>query len=234
MNRVLKKRAWLAGASLLAIILGAGDASAVVFQGPGGGGYIIPSTGWYDFTVAGAQGGGRLVGFGGDGALVGGELFLDAGMTLSGAGGYLMGNGSGGGGGGGTFVYGATGLLFAAGGGSGQQFIGAGNPGIGSGARPGGGSGYGYAGAGGLGVPVAYPFTGPAIGGMYLPGVPATSGSNGGYGAQACSARRREGLYVSRPRETGGPAAAVAAAIMAVEEAAGTPVAQPARAATRM
>jgi PEP-CTERM motif len=183
MNCNFKKRMWLAGASLLAIVLGSGDANAVVFFQVGGSDYVIPSTGLYDFTVAGAQGGH----FGGDGALVGGELFLDAGTTLNilvgGVGGYLQGNGSGGGGGGGSFVFG----LFAAGGGGGASFLGpAGGPGIGSGPRPGGGSGYGYNGAGGLGVPFEFPGTGPD----YVPGLPATSGSfpNGGQGATVCFA----------------------------------------------
>jgi PEP-CTERM motif-containing protein len=192
MNRILKKQAWLAGASLLAIVLGSGDANAVVFQPLGG--YIVPSTGWYDFRVAGAQGeddDGIPGPGGGAGALVGGELFLAAGTTLAivVGGNYgdqmLGGNGSGGGGGGGSFVFGAGSLLFAAGGGGGADFIGPpGGPGIGSGPRPGGGSGYGYNGAGGLGVPTNYPFSGPD----YLPGIPAQSGSfpNGGQGAQAC------------------------------------------------
>jgi hypothetical protein len=194
MNCNFKRRMWLAGASLLAIVLGSGDANAVVFQAVGGAEYIIPSTGLYDFTVAGAQGGG-FDSFpdsgGGDGALVGGELFLTAGTTLDifvgGEGGAAFfppfGNGSGGGGGGGTFVFG----LFAAGGGGGLGFLGpVGGPGIGSGPRPGGGSGYGYDGAGGLGVPPGFPGTGPD----YVPGLPATSGSfpNGGQGAQACFA----------------------------------------------
>src|SRR5258708_6871059 len=49
MNRILQKRMWLAGASLLAILLGSGDANAVVFGTPGGEEYVIPSTGYYDF-----------------------------------------------------------------------------------------------------------------------------------------------------------------------------------------
>ena len=83
MNRILKKQGWLAGASLLAIVLGSADANAVVFQLPGSFDYIVPSTGWYDFRVAGAQGGGpgdNLAG--GSGAVVGGELFLGAGNAL--------------------------------------------------------------------------------------------------------------------------------------------------------
>jgi hypothetical protein len=105
MNCIRQKRMWLAGASLLAIVLASGHANAVVFGTPGGG-YIIPSTGWYDFKVAGSPGGtdGSPVG-GGAGALVGGELFLTVGEDL----GFLVGgepvgiggNGSGGGGGGG-------------------------------------------------------------------------------------------------------------------------------------
>jgi PEP-CTERM motif-containing protein len=183
MNCNFKKRMWLAGASLLAIVLGSDAANAIVFQF-GGAAYTIPSTGLYDFSVAGAQGGH----FGGDGALVGGELFLDAGTTLNilvgGVGGYLQGNGSGGGGGGGSFVFGAGALLFAAGGGSGAAFLGGGSPGIGSGGHPAGPASYG--GAGGLGVPVGFPGTGPD----YVPGLPATSGSfpNGGQGATVCFA----------------------------------------------
>jgi hypothetical protein len=197
MNCDFKKRMWLAGASLLAIVLGSGDANAVIFQAVGGSEYIVPSTGWYDFTVAGAQGG-SLFGNGGDGALVGGDLLLKAGTTLGilvgGEGGYLMGNGSGGGGGGGSFVFGTGSLLFAAGGGSGAAFLGGGSPGIGSGPRPSGGSGYGYGGAGGLGVPFAYPGTAGPNG--YVPGLPATCGSfpNGGNGAQGCFAPASGGV----------------------------------------
>jgi hypothetical protein len=58
MNCILQKRMWLAGASLLAIVLGSGDANAVVFGGPDSVQYIIPSTGYYEFTVGGADGGG--------------------------------------------------------------------------------------------------------------------------------------------------------------------------------
>ena len=44
MKRNLRKQIWLSGASLLAIILGLGDANAVVFGSPEGFQYIIPST----------------------------------------------------------------------------------------------------------------------------------------------------------------------------------------------
>src|SRR5277367_6245879 len=121
MNCILQKRMWLAGASLLAIVLGSGDANAVVFGGPTGVDYVIPTTGHYDFRVAGAQGGasGRVGGFG---AIVGGELFLDAGDMLGlivGGGGYEGAGteGQGGSGGGGSFVFSGSGLLFVAGGG---------------------------------------------------------------------------------------------------------------------
>jgi hypothetical protein len=55
MTRFLHKRMWLAGASLLAILIGSGNADAVVFGGPQGVDYIIPATGYYDFKVAGAD-----------------------------------------------------------------------------------------------------------------------------------------------------------------------------------
>ena len=57
MTRFMHKRMWLAGASLLAILVGSGSANAIVFEDPQGVDYIIPTTGYYDFTVAGAQGG---------------------------------------------------------------------------------------------------------------------------------------------------------------------------------
>src|ERR1700722_7498144 len=90
-HRSILARSLMAGASLLAIVLGSGDENAVSFEPPGSHEYIIPSTGYYDFTVAGAQGGpvGRVGGFG---AIVGGELFFDAGDPLRlivGGGGYV-------------------------------------------------------------------------------------------------------------------------------------------------
>ena len=186
MKRILKRRVWLAGASLLAIVLGSGDANAVVFQVPGSFQYLVPSTGWYDLRVAGAQGGSDGSPDGGAaGALVGGQLFLAAGETLDivvggeEGGQTLGGNGSGGGG---SFVDPGS-LLSAAGGGGGAGFLGpSGSPGIGSGGHPAGPVSYG--GAGGAGIPLYYPFSG------YVPGLPAESGSfpNGGQGAQACFA----------------------------------------------
>jgi hypothetical protein len=188
MNCILRKRMWLAGASLLAILLGSADANAIVF-GPGEGDYIIPTTGLYDFRVAGGQGGGDSAtpfDSGGDGALVAGELFLTAGTTLdivAGEGSSGSGrNGSGYGGGGGSFVDPGS-LLFAAGGGGGAGFFhGPGSPGVGSSGGPGGPASYG--GGGGGGVPEDFP--GTYFGG----GLPATGGSfpYGGQGAQACFA----------------------------------------------
>jgi hypothetical protein len=185
MNCILQKRMWLAGASLLAIVLGSGDANAVVFGGPDSVQYIIPSTGYYDFKVAGADGGAGLEGRnpGGDGAVVGGALFFDAGdilgIIVGGAGGE--GFNYGGGGGGGSFVFSGDtsgGLLFAAGGGGGAlAFIVDGSPGIGYGGHPAGPASYG--GAGGFGIPVIPPPPGTP------PYQPAQSGSfpNGGAGA---------------------------------------------------
>jgi PEP-CTERM motif len=186
-HRSILARSLMAGASLLAIVLGSGDANAVVFGGPGGDGYIIPSTGYYDFRVAGAQGGpsGHV---GGLGAIVGGELFFDAGDTLRlivGGGGYvgIPIEGYAGSGGGGSFVFGGSGLLFAAGGGAGDNFGSAlGNPGIGTGPHPGGfGSSGSYGGGGGGGVPTV---RGP-LGNLPPPQQPAQAGSfpNGGAGA---------------------------------------------------
>ena len=116
---------------------------------------------------------------GGIGAVVGGELFFDAGQTLDivvggGGGGGFGGDGYAGGGGGGSFVFQGV-LLFAAGGGAG----GSNGPGIGGGGSPGGTASYG--GAGGSGVAVGTPFTGPAY-----DQTPAQAGSFPFGGAGAC------------------------------------------------
>jgi hypothetical protein len=187
MNCILQKRMWLAGVSLLAIVLGSGDANAVAFGNPGSDEYIIPSTGYYDFRAAGADGGGNGNGFGGIGAVVGGELFLDAGEALEfvvgGVGGSLISYG--GGGGGGSFVfrggsYLSGGLLFAAGGGGGSFFTGSGGgaPGIGHGGHPAGPASYG--GGGGSGTPFPSLFAGGP------PAEPAQPGSFPFGGAGAC------------------------------------------------
>jgi hypothetical protein len=182
MNCIRQKRMWLAGASLLAIVLGSGMAEAF------GGEYIIPSTGYYDFTVAGAQGGASSeFGAGGNGAVVGGELFFDAGDTLDivvgGPGGQGFGGngGYGGGGGGGSFVFGES-LLFAAAGGAGAFFDAGpgytGSPGIGHGGHPAGPASYG--GAGGIGVNFFDPDATPAQAGSFPYG---GAGARGNYGA---------------------------------------------------
>jgi PEP-CTERM motif/Glycine rich protein len=185
-KRMMKKRLWLAGASVLAIVLGSGAANAVVFDTPGFADYITPSTGWYDFRVAGAQGGGG----GGAGAVVGGDVFLAAGTFLGvrvggqGGDGCCVFDGAGGGGGGLSAIYGGSQpSLFIAGGGGGAGFDGyggSGGPGLSS-----GGTNYGSGGAGGLGV------IDPSVLANRYAGftaVPATAGSffnwNGGYGAK--------------------------------------------------
>jgi PEP-CTERM motif len=187
---MMKKRMWLAGASLLAIVVGSEAANAVVFGFTGSGAeYVIPSTGWYDFRVAGAQGGLSGVGNGYNGAVVGGELFLGAGTILGiTAGGQAeygssyrpLGEGTGGGGGGGTFVFNvvpkySAALLFAAGGGGGFAFDGGGGgPGIGS-----GGSSTGYQRGGGAARYTSPPrFVGPN--GPYY-----TPNANGFFGRRA-------------------------------------------------
>jgi len=232
MTRLLHKRMWLAGASLLAILIGSGNADAVVFGGPQGVDYIIPTTGYYDFTIAGADGGGyaRPTFRGGTGAVVGGELFLDAGTTLDlvvgGAGGSALNYG--GGGGGGSFVFDSQ-LLFAAGGGGGANFVlfgGGAGPGIGNSGHPagpasygGGGGGYGaqngsfpYGGIGGIGP--FFGFMGPSGGygagggaGYNLGGggggAPGGGVGAGGYSYVIDTAREPFGITGGNPAENG-------------------------------
>jgi hypothetical protein len=206
-DRSILTRALLAGASLLAIVLGSGDANAVAFRTPGIDQYVIPSTGYFDFRVAGADGG--AFPFGAAGAVVGGELFFDAGDTVdivvggSGGDGQCI-DGCGGSGGGGSFVfrgdsYLSGGLLFAAGGGGGANFGnggGSGAPGIGHGGGPGGPASYGGGGGSGVANPHSLPYPPPSQtyaqagsfpnGGAgtccYLEGAPA-GGFGGGGGA---------------------------------------------------
>jgi PEP-CTERM motif len=226
MNCNFKKRMWLAGASLLAIVLGSGDANAVVF-GTGGSEFVIPATGFYDFSVGGAQGsaGSGAGSGGGKGALVGGELFLDAGTALGiiagGLAGYEssyrpLGQGTGGGGGGGSFVFNVSRfpafLLFAAGGGGGNGFFGpVGSPGIGGG---GSSSGYNSGGGGGAGYTSPGRFVGPH-GPYYTPnpagyfGIRATAGADsgpvpGGRGQLLCGGAFAFGFSCRADGEDGG------------------------------
>jgi PEP-CTERM motif len=195
MNCNFKKRRRLASASLLAIVLGSGDANAVVFQAVGGSEYIIPSTGWYDFAVAGALG----VGSDAQGALVGGELFLDAGAILGmvvggpGENGGGIGNGYAGSGGGGSFVFNEGWLLFAAGGGGGNFFFGpSGGPGIGNGGYPADPASYGGAGGGG-----------PNNGGGGGGGAPGGAAGQGGYSYVIKIARDAFGTTGGNPGYSG-------------------------------
>lgn len=95
--------------------------------------YVIPTSGYYALTVAGAQGGGFLS-VGGGGAVVSGDIYLSNGTVLSvlagGAG--LPGNGdSANGGGGMSFIsIGASPIVVAAGGGGANWFVGEGGPGL--------------------------------------------------------------------------------------------------------
>jgi hypothetical protein len=215
MKRILQKRMWLAGASLLAIVLGTGNANADVFGGPGGFDYIIPSTGYYDFTVAGADGGGEgLSGpFGGKGAVVGGALFFDAGATLDiivGGGGGSGQSGYGGGGGGGSFVFGG-GLLFAAGGGGGAGFNSeTGSPGIGSGGHPGGPASYGGGGGSGVSYRTGDGPQQPAEAGSFPNGGSSAccyfgGGPSGGYGGGGGGGYNGGGGGGGAPGGAGGP-----------------------------
>jgi hypothetical protein len=194
-----KRRMWLAGASLLAIVVGSETANAVVFGFTAGDAeYIIPSTGWYDFRVAGAQGGSPSgAGGGGAGAVVGGDLFLRAGTDLDilvggqGGGGGAYVDGAAGGGGGLSSVFGPFhGYSFIAGGGGGKDFPGAGytssgGPGIGSLGTP--GPNFGSGGAGGLGVVNAEVLNNDFPGFTPVPataGFPSGSVNGGGYGTK--------------------------------------------------
>jgi hypothetical protein len=205
------KRALLAGASAVAMIVSAADAGAATFNFTGSEvTFTVSAAGVYDILAYGAQGGrGENALPGGLGAEAGGDIFLTAGTKLTilaggqGASG-AFGFGYGGGGGGGSFVFegnGAT-TLVAAGGGGGSgygiaQFGGAGqttpdgHSGVGSGGAPGGTSGGGGGGGtfggggGGAGVGVAGRGMDGVGGGQGAPSVTSygsASSAAGGFG----------------------------------------------------
>ena len=124
-----KKRVFLAGASMLAM-LAASEASAVTFEFTGAETtWMTPVSGLYDITAYGAQGGALRHPVGGLGAEASGEVFLAAGTSLT----VLVGGMPPlGGGGGGSFVFGgpATTLVAAGGGGGGGFYYGDGGPGL--------------------------------------------------------------------------------------------------------
>ena len=118
--------------------------------------FTVVESGYYDLQLSGAQGGAEFGVAGGDGAAVGGDIYLQKGVQLEiVVGGEGSGQFYGGGGGGASFVFetkdgaGATvdELLAVAGGGGGASFNSVGRGGGGAGAM--GGSGGGAGGAGG-------------------------------------------------------------------------------------
>ena len=179
-----RKGAFLAGASVLAIMIATGAATAAVFDFTGGEvEYTVPLTGLYDIVAAGAQGGVSADGrAGGDGAVVSGEFLLTQGEELyiyvgqkGGTGGDLAG---GGGGGGASAVLTSTSpiaplVVAGGGGGGGSGQYARGNPGL---ATTSGGAGGNYY-SGGLLEGAGGVNGGGGGGGQNM------KGSNGGGGA---------------------------------------------------
>ena len=173
------RRLLLAGASVLAIMTSVSEAGATLFNIPGFYSYTAPTSGVYDITAAGGQGGNANFNeqtasytyFGGGGAIVGGDVSLTAGEQLGiyvggqGQSGHF-GSGYGGGGGGLSLVKFPVSADLIAGGGGGAGYKTNGGPG-----SPGlAGNGFGsYGGAGGDGGSGGY-------GGSYR------GGGNGGGG----------------------------------------------------
>jgi hypothetical protein len=151
------RRALLAGAPALAMIVAAAEAGATTFDFTGSVvDYTVPASGVYDIAAHGAQGGG-IITPGGLGAEAGGDVRLSAGTMLTvivgGEGAFLNGPG---GGGGGSFVFDLTdgAYLVAAGGGGGGGIGSNGGGGPGLTTTAGGaaiGSGGGFGGVGGSG-----------------------------------------------------------------------------------
>jgi hypothetical protein len=160
MTTKLARKLLLVGVSVAALAASAAEAGAKMFVFTGSEQmYLVPETGEYEITLAGAQGGSSSDGnSGGMGAIVGGDIFLRQNELLDifvgGAGSSKAGYA--GGGGGGSFLGNPNRVFFIAGGGggggSGGRSIADGRPGrtqrSGSDGRGGNG---GYGGSGGYG-----------------------------------------------------------------------------------
>lgn len=169
------KHGFMAGVSALAMLAGGvGAAHATTFSYDGVvQTYTIPTTGLYDLTVEGAQGGASRYASGGTGAEVSGQVDLTKGTLLEivvgeqGTGSSSPNNVLGGGGGGGSFVYvsGAKLPVAVAGGGGGG---GGATGGIGltttSGGTGGGAKG-GAGGSNGAGGSAGASYASPVLGG---------------------------------------------------------------------
>jgi PEP-CTERM motif len=195
MTTKLARRFLLVGVSIAALATSAAEAGAVVFDFTGSfQTYIVPETGEYEITLAGAQGGSSVDGNpGGKGAVVGGEIFLKQNELLGifvGGEGYSA-FGYAGGGGGGTFLGNKNKVFFIAGGGGGGGYgdrsIADGRPGraqrSGSDGRGGAGGVGGSGGYGGEGGQDATGFNGGGGSGLNGAGGDGYAGKHGQYGA---------------------------------------------------
>ena len=147
--------------------------------------FTVPTTGWYEFTAYGAQGGNGNAGgsIGGFGAEIGGKFYEISGSLLNiGVGGKGQSpNYGGGGGGGGSFVFDSTGgLMLVAGGGGGGGDAGK-NGGAGVASYSGSaGNGAGGGAGGTLGYGGYYGYASYQIGGKTLNSGPGVGGGGGG------------------------------------------------------
>src|ERR1700722_15076810 len=126
MTAKLARKLLLVGVSAAALAASAAEAGAKIFLFTGSvQTYLVPGTGEYEITLAGAQGGSSSDGnAGGVGAIVGGDIFLRQNELLGifvGGAGYSL-PGYAGGGGGGTFLGNHRRGFFIAGGGGGGGY----------------------------------------------------------------------------------------------------------------
>jgi hypothetical protein len=160
--------------------------------------WTVPTTGNYNITAFGAQGGWSGLGYeGGFGAEIRGDFLLSAGDVISIAVGGTGNPGTdGGGGGGGSFVYidGSTDILLivAGGGGGGYTFSAGGNGLISAGGSGFGGYGNGFMGGGGGGFfgGALGPYGGSGLAGGFAAGRSLwPEGGDGGFGGGGGSGR---------------------------------------------
>jgi hypothetical protein len=186
LGNLIMRRHLLAGTSLLAIIVAGSGAEATLFSYSGAiVDYTVPTTGTYEITAAGAQGGDNGLAAGGLGASVRFLIPLTSGDLIEIAVGGGGSSAPGGGGGGGSFVFDVTtnAVLAIAGGGGGAGGFSTGGPGLDSGTLGGGGSAGG--GLGGVGGGGGGGFTGSgsaSFGGGGGGGFPGLAGGSGAFG----------------------------------------------------
>lgn len=203
------RRMLLAGASAIAMLVGAGAGQAEIWDSPGGYTFVAPSTGTYEFGVIGATGGWSTYNgvHGGAGAAISGEITLTAGESVDLIVGGAGQNGDFTGGGGGLSAIKARGsegpfIVAGGGGGAGTAMAYTGGPGQDTPNGEAGGGPIGIAGGGLYGGAGGVDGTG-GLGGGILRGFYLAGGGGGGSGMRSVGGAGTDGAAGYSPGKGG-------------------------------